>query len=96
MEVIGIVAFAFFLCVAAVQAVRRHWHNALTALLASILFICLSILLPQSHQNTIYREVLRLQRNQIKKLEIEIDRIKTGSSNQASESTVRKVAEPPR
>jgi hypothetical protein len=92
--IISLLAFAFFLCIAAVQAVRRHWDNALNALLVSILSFCLSSLLIQSRQNSYYRAVLQMQGRRIKELKAETEEMKRGSLNRLPDHTARRLADP--
>ena len=53
------ILFGLFLCLAVVQAMRKHWHNSLTALLGSVIFFLLFVRLPQSHQLMVAHENIR-------------------------------------
>jgi hypothetical protein len=43
------------LCVAAVQAMRKHWKNSVIALLSAVMFFLLAALSAQSHTSAMRR-----------------------------------------
>jgi len=47
--------FGLFLCVAAVQLLRKHWHKALSSALAAGIFLALMAIDAQSHRNAMLR-----------------------------------------
>ena len=75
--------FIFFVCIAAVQAIRKHWQNALSATLAAALFLTIMACAGQAHTNAMLRA--RLYHYEIKAKQLEIERV-NGASNQASQT----------
>jgi len=87
--VICLVPFVALLCIAAVQALRRHWQASATAFLGCVTCFLFYVAFMQSHQNAIHRAILRLQSVQIEKLKAENEAIKKGSSSQVPEDPAR-------
>jgi hypothetical protein len=87
--------FVILLCIAAVQALRRHWQTSAIALLGCVSCLLLYAVLMQSHHNVILRAILRMQRTQIEKLTAENEEIRKGSSNQASQAIGAEAAPHP-
>ncbi len=57
------------LCVAAVQALRKHWKNSIIGLLSAVIFFLLAALYAQSHTGAIRRARETAFRAKIKNLE---------------------------
>jgi len=66
------IPLAFFFCVAAVQALRKHWQNALTATLAAGVSLAIMACAGQAHTNTMLQLMLRQHRTRIEDLERQI------------------------
>jgi uncharacterized membrane protein YoaK (UPF0700 family) len=77
------IPFIFFVCIAAVQAMRRHWQNALSATLAAALSLAIMACAGQSHANAMLRAQLYHYESKAKKIQIESA---NGVSNQASQT----------
>ncbi len=73
MDLLLPIPLAVFLCLAAVQALRRHWRNALTAALAAGLVLAIMAGMAQAHVNAMLRAGMRLQEKQISKLKHQLD-----------------------
>ena len=80
------VPLAFFLCIAAVQAMRRHWQNALSALLAAGIFMAIMAATGKAHTNAILRARLHYYEGKTKELQRQLEK-QNGASNQVSEAT---------
>jgi hypothetical protein len=75
------IPLVFFLCLAAVQALRKRWQNALTATLAAGISLAIMAYAGQAHTNTMLRVMLRLHETRIEELEGQL-------GNQEEPSTV--------
>ena len=80
------VPLAFFLCVAAVQAMRKHWQYALSALLAAGMFLAIMFAAGNAHTNAMLRARLRYYEGKTKELQRQQEK-QNGASNQVSEAT---------
>ena len=80
------IPLTFFLCLAAVQALRRHWQNALCAALAAGLFLAIMACAGQAHTSAILRAKLHHQEGKITELERQLGK-ETESSNQSIDGT---------
>lgn len=79
------VPLAFFLCVAAVQAMRKHWQKALLAFLAAGICLALMANAGQTHTSAILRARLHHYESKTKELQLQIETL-NGASNQASKA----------
>lgn len=79
------IPFGFVLCVAAVQAMRKHWQNELSACLAAGICLALMANAGQSHTNAMLRARLHHLEIKSKDLQHQIARM-NGASNQASQA----------
>jgi hypothetical protein len=77
------IPFIFFVCTAAVQAMRRHWQNTLSATLAAALLLAIMACAGQAHTHALLRA--RLYHYESKAKQPEIERA-NGASNQASQT----------
>jgi len=80
------IPLVFFLCVAAVQALRKHWRNALSAALAAGLFLAIMACSGQAHTNAMLRARLHHHEAKIEELERQLNN-QQESSNQALHGT---------
>ena len=74
------VPLGFCLCVAAVQALRRHWQNALCAALGAGLFLAIVACAGQANTNAMHRGRLLHAKARIENLEQQL-RNQNGPSN---------------
>ncbi|HPY91443.1 MAG TPA: hypothetical protein PLT23_12000 [Lentisphaeria bacterium] len=69
------IPFAVFLCLAAVQALRRHWQNALTAALAAGLVLAIAASQTQAHVNATLQALMRHQEKKIAELKHQLENV---------------------
>ncbi len=81
------IPLAFFVCVAAVQARRRRWQNALCAALAAGIFLVIMACAGQAHTNAMLRVILRQQERKIEELERQLGNGAEESSDQSVDGT---------
>ena len=86
---------AFFLCVAAVQAMRKHWQKALSAFLAACICLALMANAGQAHTTAILRARLYHYESKTKELQNKIETM-NGASNQASDAIGAGATQPQR
>lgn len=89
-----IALFAVLLCMSAVQAMRRHWHNALTYLLGAVIFLLVWCLYMQSHAAVVRLAVMRAQTGQIERLEGKIEELKRGFPSHVPADAARRLPDP--
>ena len=80
------IPFGFFVCVSAVQAIRRHWKNALSALLAAGITLAIMANAGQVHTNAILRARLHYYEGKATELQRQLEK-QNGTSNQVSDAT---------
>jgi predicted acyltransferase len=79
--VIWSVPLVFFLCATAVQALRKHWHNALAAALAAALTLAIMACAGQAHINAMLRGRLQHAEAKIEELEQQLNNHQEEPSN---------------
>ena len=75
------IPLAVFLCLAAVQALRRHWQNALVAALAAGLVLAIMACHAEAHTNAILRARMQYQEKKISELK---HQLQSGDGDQQS------------
>ena len=76
---IGTILFGGLLSIAAVQALRRHWHNSLTALMGVAIVAQGILVFAQSHGAAIDRAILLMQEKQIEELRAELETLRAST-----------------
>lgn len=80
---IGTILFGALLSMAAVQALRRHWRNSLTALMGVAIVALGLMVFAQSHGAAIDRAILLMQDKQIEELHAELETLRAATCGQA-------------